>query len=244
MGEETLAPMEEPRPTPRVEEYLEAIYNMLSEGMTVIAARLAARLDLTPPTVAATLQRMSRDGLIVLNDRKEIGLTPKGQELAEKIIRRHRLTERFLVDVLGLDWVTAHEEATHIEHGITPRLEERLAAVLGYPKTCPHGNPIPGMGWQPAPGEFRLDKATEGQEIVVERITEEAEWDPRLLEYLQQHGVIPGARFTVVQVAPYAGTLTLRTPEGREVTVGLKAAARICVYPAGSTSPAEPGASS
>ena len=133
-------------PTAKVDDYLQAIYSLDGEGETVFSARLARRMSVTPPTAWATVRRMARDGLVSLDGKKVITLTKKGHELAEDITRRHRLAERFLVDVMGLGWAEAHEEAHTFEHAITPRLEKRIFELAGNPKTCPHGSPIPGTG--------------------------------------------------------------------------------------------------
>src|SRR5918998_591944 len=140
-------------PTSVVEDYLQVLHYMTRDGVPVIAARLAERLGVTPPTVTATLQRMERDGLIQHGARKEILFTQKGKQLAEDIVRRHALAERLLTDLLKMPWHESHEEAHGVEHAMTPKLEARLLQALGNPTTCPHGNPIPGLG-SLAPDEF------------------------------------------------------------------------------------------
>src|SRR4051812_32211983 len=145
---------------------------MTNEGRSVIAARLAEALDVAPPTVTAALQRMVRDGLVTVSTHKEVSLTQEGFTRAETMVRRHRLAECLLVDILGLDWVDAHEEAHRFEHAISPRVEARILAVLGQPQTCPHGSPIPGSGASLPSDIFRLDTAEVGQSVVVQRISE------------------------------------------------------------------------
>src|SRR2546430_13787695 len=176
-----------------VEDYLQVLHYLTRDGSPVIAARLAERLNVTPPTVTATLQRMERDGLIEHGPRKEILFTERGQQVAENIVRRHALAERLLTDLLKMPWHESHEEAHGVEHVMTPNIESRLLRVLGNPTTCPHGNPIPGLGAL-APDEFPLDEAQSGDAVIIQRITEEAEEDPQLMKYLQDHGVHPGAR--------------------------------------------------
>jgi len=171
-----------------------------------------------------------RDGLVQMNDRKEINLTEKGQEVAQRTVRRHRLSERLLTDVLGLDWHKAHEEACRFEHAISPEVEEKIAGVLGSPTTCPHGNPIPGSGGTVAQDEFPLDQVQTGDRVVVQRISEDAEREPQLLEYLQRSGIRPGAHLFAVDVAPYNGTVALRCGETL-IHLGLVAAAKIWVVP-------------
>src|SRR5215472_6058116 len=126
------------------ESYCETIYNMDMEGDVVIGARLAEKFGVAPPTVTETLKRMVRDGLVEMNDKRQVTLTPRGVELAEAVLRRHRLTERFLVDMLGMQWHQVHEEACRLEHHISGAVEARVVASLDHPTTCPHGNPIPG----------------------------------------------------------------------------------------------------
>ena len=137
--------------------------------------------------------------------------------------RRHRLLERWLTDTLGLNWADAHEEAHRLEHAISPRVEERLAESLGMPSTCPHGNPIPGMPRRLRVEPFPLARASTGSTVVVERITEEAEADKNLLEYLWRNEVRPGRRLEIVEVAPWAGTITA-SGDGQTMTLGLPAA--------------------
>src|SRR4030095_2837046 len=149
---------------------------------------------------------------------KEVTLTPKGRQVAEVMARRHRLLERCLTDTLGLNWTDAHEEAHRLEHALSPRVEDRLAAMLGMPSTCPHGNPIPGMARVPGTRPFPLDRAQEGATVTVERITEEAEADRKLLEHLWRNGVRPDTRLTVPESAPWAGTITTMT-DGRPVVL-------------------------
>src|SRR5438128_1697175 len=162
--------------TPVAEDYLQSIHFMIRDGVTVIAARLAERLQVTPPTVTATLQRMERDGLIEHGPHREIRFTELGQNMAEDLVRRHALAERLLTDFLKMPWHEAHEESHGFEHAITPKVEARLLSALGNPTTCPHGNPIPRLG-RLSPDEFAMDTVQEGETIVLQRITEEAEED-------------------------------------------------------------------
>ncbi|MBI1894062.1 MAG: metal-dependent transcriptional regulator [Candidatus Rokubacteria bacterium] len=131
--------------SPAIEDYLAAIYDLISSGRTVIGARLARHMKVSAPSVTEAVSRMGRDGYVRIGARKEVTLTKKGKALAEVMARRHRLLERWLTDILGLDWTEAHEEAHRLEHALSPKVEDRLAAILGMPSTCPHGNPIPGM---------------------------------------------------------------------------------------------------
>lgn len=208
-----------------VEDYLQVLHYMTRDGAPVIAARLVERLNVTPPTVTATLQRMERDGLIHHGPRKEILFTAEGRELAENIVRRHALAERLLTDLLKMPWHESHEEAHGVEHVITPNIETRLLLALGNPTTCPHGNPIPGLGAL-APDEFPLDHVETGDELIIQRITEEAEEDLQLMKYLQEHGVEPGARMTVREATRFNALVVLEGPRG-PVPLGLPVAAKL-----------------
>jgi DtxR family Mn-dependent transcriptional regulator len=219
--------------TASVQDYLAAIYDLGAAAKPVISARLAKHMSISAPAVTEAIQRMTRGGYVKVGRGKELTLTPKGREIAEVMARRHRLLERWLTDTLGLDWTDAHEEAHRLEHAISPRVENRLAELLGMPSTCPHGNPIPGMSRPLRVEPFPLAQAREGATVVVERITEEAEADKKLLEHLWRHDVRPGRRLTITEIAPWAGTITAAS-EGRTITLGLPAAAKIWVYaPAG-----------
>jgi DtxR family Mn-dependent transcriptional regulator len=211
--------------TPVVEDYLQVVHYMTRDGYRVIAARLAERLNVSPPTVNATLQRMARDGLIILGPRKEILFTPDGQQAADGIVRRHALAERLLTDLLKMPWHESHEEAHGVEHVMTPAIEARLLEALGNPTTCPHGNPIPGLG-NLVPDEFPLNEARAGERVVIQRITEEAELDPQLMKYLQEHGVEPGACMTVREATDFNPTLVLDGPCG-SVSLGSTVAAKL-----------------
>ena len=212
-----------------MQDYLAAIYDLTGSGRPVIGARLAKHMGISAPAVTEAVQRLSRGGHVRVGRNKELGLTPKGRQIAEVMARRHRLIERWLTDTLGLNWTDAHEEAHRLEHAISPRVEDRLAELLGMPSTCPHGNPIPGMAKPSRVEPFPLAQAKEGMTVVVERITEEAEADKKLLEHLWKSDVRPGRRLRITEVAPWAGTITA-AGDGQTIALGLTAAARIWVY--------------
>jgi DtxR family Mn-dependent transcriptional regulator len=140
-------------------------------------------------------------------------------------VRRHALAERLLTDLLKMPWHESHEEAHGVEHVMTPNIEARLLEALGNPTTCPHGNPIPGLG-SLAPDEFPLDGAREGDQLVIQRITEEAEQDPQLMRYLQDHGIAPGAHVSVREATTFNATVVLEGPRG-SVSLGLAVAAKL-----------------
>ncbi len=220
-------------PSSTVEDYLMEIYDLGRAGKPAIAARLMEKMGVAAPTVSNTVHRMERDGLVEIDEHtKEIRLSGPGLEAAESIKRRHLLTERLLVDILGLDWADAHEEAHLIEHTITPRVEARIMAVLGNPVTCPHGNPMPGLDAAMRPKTRPLSTAQAGEEWEIDGINEPAEEDHDLMTFYQRNGFVPGAHVKVTEVATYNSTITVLV-SGREVTLGMVAAEnlRIVVEP-------------
>ena len=215
--------------TASVQDYLAAIYDLTGSRKPVIGARLAKQMNVSPPAVTEALQRMARAGLMRLGAGKEITLTKKGKAMAEVMARRHRLLERWLTDILGLNWTEAHEEAHRLEHALSPKVEDRLASILGMPSTCPPGNPIPGMSSPTQSQPFPLDQAKERTTVVVARNTEEAEADRKLLEHLWENGIRPGMRLKIQELAPWAGTITTAS-DGKTIVLGLAAAGKIWVY--------------
>ena len=216
--------------TPLIEEYIEIIYHMAQDGVPVIGARLMEKFGVSAPTVTTTVKRMLRDGFIEVNERKEITLTPRGQQLAESMLRRHRLSERLLTDVLGFDWHRVHAEACRIEHSLSPEVEEKLSVALGNPATCPHGNPIPGNVGELEKNTMPLTQAKVGDKVRVTRISEVAEEDDELMAYLHQQGLRPGSSLTVLEKAPFNGPVSLRG-ENRVVAISPEVAAKIWVAP-------------
>jgi DtxR family transcriptional regulator, iron-dependent repressor len=211
-----------------LEDYLLAIYSMVSEGRPVIAARLAESLGVTPPTVTATVGRLRKEGLVEAGGRREIELTTEGLARAEFLVRRHHLAERFLADVLDVPWSRVHEEAHQLEHGISPDVEQRLAAWLGHPTTCPHGNPLPGAA-EP-PNLVALDRLEPGTRARLDRVLEQAEDDESFLEFLDRNGLRPGACLRLVRVESFNQALCVQT-DGVDVILGARAAANIWVQP-------------
>jgi len=182
-----------------VEEYLQAIYTLADENGHVVSARLAEFLSFSAPAVSEMVHRLERDGLVTLDDHKEVHLTKLGKAQADSIVRRHRLAERFLVQVLGFAWWKTHAEAELLEHAMSPEMEARMAAVLGNPQTCPHGNPMPGV--RPIPTR-PLERLTIGERATVERIPDQFEHEPGFLEYLDTQGVRPGATLEMIEQGP------------------------------------------
>jgi DtxR family transcriptional regulator, Mn-dependent transcriptional regulator len=214
-----------------IEDYLQTIYSLETEGERIISARLARWMRVTPPTAWATVQRMHRDGMVDIDDKKTISLTRHGRELAEGVARRHRLSERFLTDVLGLGWAEAHEEAHHFEHGMTPVIEQRIFKLLNNPTTCPHGSPIPGTGATLDPAWRSLDSFEPGDSVIIKFISEELEEDLELLRYLEKHSLKPGATAEIKEKVP-SNNLMVLAAEGNDASLSLQVASRIRVQPA------------
>jgi len=223
--------MTDHKPSKTIEDYLQVMHYMTRDGASIIGARLAERIGVAPPTVTATLQRMSRDHLITMDDHKVVHLTDEGREQAESIVRRHALAERLLTEILGLGWSESHEEAHLVEHVISPKVEQRLMTVLGNPLTCPHGNPIPGTGARPSPYAFPLSEVRTGQQVVVERIVEEAEDDLELMNFYERSGLKPRVPLDVVEVSSAAGLITV-VRDGERIPLGMAAAAKLRVVDA------------
>ena len=220
---------ETPQVSHALEDYLKCIYQLAEESQPVIAARIAAETGVSPSTIFTTLHRLVREGYVTINRRKEIQLTVDGRTVAEKIVRRHFLTERFLTDLLGLDWVKAHQEAHRLEHAISQDVEERLMKLLSNPTTCPHGNPIPGAVPGPSQKTIPLNEASDGQDVQLDFITEGGERDVRLLSFLEEHGMRPGAKVQILDVAPSLGMMTLKVGEDA-FSLGIEAAKKIRVH--------------
>ncbi len=196
---------------PPLEEYLEAIWELQEEGIQVIQARLAEHLEVSAPSVSEMIRRLRAEGWVDVKDRF-LTLTDKGRARAVSVVRKHRLAERLLTDVIGLPWHKTHVEACRWEHVISDEVEERLVTLLGNPGTCPHGNPIPGSG-APERALSALAASEPGDHVRLERVTEQVEVDLDALIYLDSHGFIPGVDAEVRAKAP-DGTLTLALDEG------------------------------
>ena len=193
---------------PAFEEYSEAIYELAEDGVPVIQARISERLEVSRPAVSEMVRRMEREDLVNVKADGEITLTTAGIELATTIVRRHRLAECFLTDVLGLNWTDAHSEAGRWEHVISPTVEAAMLKALGEPQTCPHGNPIPGSGYTEPEDAVVLSKIDAGDSFTVVRIPEELEWEAGQLEFLESSGLMPGRSGVVLSFAP-DGTATV-----------------------------------
>jgi len=215
---------ESPEWHPAFEEYCETIYELGEDDLDVIQARIAERMEVSRPAVSEMMKRLESEGLIEAG--REIKLTKKGMHLAETVVRRHRLAECFLTDVLGLSWADAHQEAGKWEHVISPTVEKAMVARLNDPTTCPHGNPIPGSGYE-APDLIALETIGVGKKFIVQRIPEELEFTEGMLDFLEQSSIIPGSKGTLTAMSP-DGTATV-TIEGNAIGVGGFATSRILV---------------
>jgi DtxR family transcriptional regulator, Mn-dependent transcriptional regulator len=211
---------------PPLEEYLEAIHELDEEGTPVIQARLVERLQHAAPSVSEMVGRLRTDGYVTVKGRT-IQLTAKGRGRAESVVRKHRLAERLLTDIIGLEWHKAHDEACRWEHVISDEVEARLVELLGHPTTCPHGNPIPGT---PAldHDQHALVDSEPGDHVRLERVTEKVEIDAESLTYLSHHGFVPGASALVRTKAP-DGTLTLELDADGTIALGPGLAAQLFV---------------
>jgi DtxR family transcriptional regulator, Mn-dependent transcriptional regulator len=210
---------------PAFEEYCEAIWELKEDSVDVIQARVAERLNVSRPAVSEMIKRMQSEGFVAL-DGNTINLTPDGRKLAEQVVRRHRLAERLLTDILGLPWADAHLEAGKWEHVISEPVEKAINRVLDNPTTCPHGNPIPGSKYTP-PEMIPLANLPVGGTFTVTRIPEELEFTPGLLEFLEEAAVQPGRKGSITATSP-DGTTTVEI-EGHHVGIGSFASARILV---------------
>jgi DtxR family Mn-dependent transcriptional regulator len=183
------------------EEYLETILELEEEGIRPLRARIVERLGVSAPAVSETVNRLIRGGYAELREDHSIKLTSKGRGLATTVVRRHRLAERLLVDVIGLEWEKVHREADRWEHAISADVEEKLVELLGDPMTCPHGNPIPGTKRKTKKVPLvRLQEAGIGP-FTVSRISEKLELDDDSLRLVARAELIPGSSATVVEHA-------------------------------------------
>ena len=218
----------EPKPEVSVvvENYLQAIYKLKERGERVFPTRLAEVMDVSVATVAGTLKRLSKQGMVDVGQNKEVHFTARGGELGEAVVRRHRLAECMLTQLLGVEWPKAHAEAHRLEHAISPYVETKLATALDYPMTNPFGAPIPGYSEDLNPPPMKpLSEMAEGESTVVERVPEE---DQRLLEFFDVSGLRPGAQLRVEEIAPFKGTITL-VVNGSHVVLGTEVASAVLV---------------
>ena len=212
---------------PAFEEYCECIFEMREDNAEIIQARLAERLGVSRASVSEMVKRMESSGLLQV-DSTHLALTAAGEALANRIVRRHRLAERFLTDVIGLPWARAHHEACKWEHVISEDVEHGLARLLGNPSTCPHGNPIPGAaatGIMVTP----LGQVAIGTRFTLVRIPEEVEERDGALDELELHQILPGMQCTVRERTRDATRLTVHDVVDRDATLDQFVGARLLV---------------
>ncbi len=211
-----------------LEDCLQSVHRLVSQGQPVTRDAIAEFAHTSLPDVDCALVELRARGLVDARGEDHIALTPEGRRQAIGILRRHRLSERLLTDVLGLPWDRVHDEAMRLEHALTPEAESRLAALLQHPETCPHGGPIPAAQAAPAssPAPARtLDRVPPGARV---RITQVAEDEGTFLRYLASLGLLPQAYVTVEEVAPFGGPLLVRLGSAR-YALGRDIAAKILV---------------
>ena len=209
-----------------IEEYLEGIYRLQEKSGVARTSDIVKLLHVVPGTVTNTVERLEKKGLVTHEPYKGVKLTEKGRKIALHVIRKHRLSERLLTDILRVDWDKAHDAACRLEHGITGDIIKNLEKVLGHPKTCPHGNPIPTKcgGIIEEKSEPLTNLYSKESGIVV-KITEEK---PEVLEYLATIGLMPGAFVEVVEKAPFNGPITVKV-DGTNQALSLHVASIINV---------------
>ncbi|MGD0967841.1 MAG: metal-dependent transcriptional regulator [Candidatus Aquilonibacter sp.] len=212
-----------------VEEYLEAVYRLEREGPGVTTSGLASSLGVAPASVSGMLKKLAKDGYLEHVSRGEVKLTEKGLAVGVRVLRRHRLAERLLTDVLGMPWDQVHDEACMLEHAISANVEAQLLKLLKDPTTCPHGQPIPPSDLSnPVQTGEPLAQVPEGTHGRVESVTEEF---PEILRYLAEIGLRPGVEITLVQKAPLGGPLTIAI-HGKRHAISLELAGLVTVLAA------------
>jgi DtxR family Mn-dependent transcriptional regulator len=211
------------------EMYLRTILDLEEEHIVPLRARISERLGHSGPTVSQTIARMERDGLVVVEGDRHLALTDDGRSKAIHVLRKHRLAERLLADVIGLDWAYVHDEACRWEHVMSEQVERRVLEMLGHPTESPYGNPIPGLaelGVTPA-AQFMdgvvsiVDIAPVGSEIsvTIRRLAEPVQFEPELLQQLQNAGVMPGAKATISTLGSYVLVQVEGFADGLELPV-------------------------
>lgn len=206
--------------TAAVEEYLECIYRLQEEGGIARTSAIIRFLRVAPGTVTNTVERLKKKGFVTRVSYKGVKLTGKGRKIALQVIRRHRLSERLLVDILKMEWNRVHEMACKLEHSLTEEMLNNLEKTLNYPKTCPHGNPIPNKQGRILEEKTRsLLALSAGERAMVVRVVEE---EPSLLAYFKRLGLIPGALVEVLEKPELRGSMRVRVDkEGRVLSNAL-----------------------
>jgi DtxR family transcriptional regulator, Mn-dependent transcriptional regulator len=203
-------------PSASVEDYVKAIWEVAGSG-AASTKDVAERLTIAPPSVTNMFVRLQEMGLVEYERYRGASLTRAGREEALRLIRRHRLIETFLLEHLGYSWREVHEEAERLEHAVSDGFTERLAEFLGHPDQDPHGDPIPAADGSLAPDDsFPLGEATAGQRVRISKVGD----DPSTLEYLGDHGLVPGRLLSVREVRDLDGVVTVEDEEGESYALG------------------------
>lgn len=215
--------------TKEMEEYLEAIFKLTERKKEPTkTGDLAQELGVTPSSTTEMIQKLARKKLVQYKPYQGITLTKKGKETALKLVRRHRLSERLLTDLLGVEWENVHEEACKLEHIVSGEIEDHLEKTLEKPDTCPHGNPIPtAKGKLPTKTIYRLSEIEPPAEVDVEAIEYEAR---EILQHLASLGILPGIRIKVLEKTPFRGPIIVQV-ENSEIALGNEVATAIRVSP-------------
>jgi DtxR family Mn-dependent transcriptional regulator len=216
---------------PASKEYLEAVFELEEEGQRIVQARIGERLGLAPATVSEGVKRLIGEGYVTVEGARDLALTERGRSIAATLVRRHRLAERMLVDLLGIPWHLCHEQAENWEKVMTTEVERAILDKLEGEPTCPHGNPIPGarstIPWSRLRSVASMAVGDRGR---LTRLLEDVELNHDVLKYLEDHKLMPGYDIALVDVAP-DGTRTLETDRQR-VALGQKLAGNLWVLPA------------
>jgi DtxR family Mn-dependent transcriptional regulator len=211
-------------------DYLEALYELQEEGFPTIQAELSRWMGVSRASVSEHVKRLLADGLVVADDRT-LRFTPAGLTMAVSLVRRHRLAEHLLIDIIGLPWHKAHEEAERWEKVISDEVEQRLVIILDDPGACPHGNPIPGSSHEVDVSTLvALKDLGPGTDAVLQRLTEDLELELDVMRYLEESQLMPGSAFSVTNVGP-DGTMQLEVA-GQPVALGAHLADNLWVRPA------------
>jgi len=190
------------------EDYLETIFHLESEKKVPTTQEIANHLKISSAAVSENIKKLAKEGLVKHTPYKGASLTAKGQAIAVDVVRRHRLSERFLVDKLGVKWEEVHGEAHKLEHGISKVIEDKLYKILGEPKTCPHGNPVPDLnGNIKEEASKQLVDFDKNDKLRIVKITDE---EPKLLCYLATLGLMPKTLIKIEQKAPFNGPIMVK----------------------------------
>jgi DtxR family Mn-dependent transcriptional regulator len=221
-----------------VENYLKAIYQAQraadeesADGRLVPMGQIASALGVVPGTATTMVKTLAESGLVKYEPYMGVRLTPAGERLAALVLRRHRLIEQFLVQVLGMNWSEVHDEAERLEHAVSERLIDRIDEMLGRPAVDPHGDPIPGRE-----GELQQQSYVDllscplGAPLLVARVTDQ---DAKFLRFIEERHLKPGQRIAIVTRDPASDSVTVRGEDGHETTIGARAASKVLVIAAG-----------